>query len=243
MNTPARVDFILSDRTLTFQTNETGFTKDDVESLCAIGYSTKAGQNDTIGEKGIGFKSVFGIADVVSIHSGVYSFEFDARPPLGNLGMVLPVWLENAQEFRGTSIIMQLKHGVDRASLRSQLLAFDFSFLLFSRKIKILNVQVHHMETLGKLVKLGPTSWAIEKLINGVLIEVKEYVTYRAIVRAMPRRLGVQDQPSRTESTISLAFPHRNQQPHLEPQKTYAFLPMDHFGFQVSIIPPLGNDT
>ncbi|EMT62837.1 hypothetical protein FOC4_h10017656, partial [Fusarium odoratissimum] len=45
-------------------------------------------QRRYIGEKGIGFKSVFKAADVVKIASGYYEFRFDRRE---SLGMVLPI--------------------------------------------------------------------------------------------------------------------------------------------------------
>ena len=61
---------------VTTQYNEQGFTKSNVRAITAIGESTKkklAGEC-TIGEKGIGFKSVFSIASEVEIHSGDFHF-------------------------------------------------------------------------------------------------------------------------------------------------------------------------
>lgn len=94
---------------LTYQTNEVGFTLRDVESLCAVGCSSKAGQDEKIREKGIGFKSLFKIADVASIYSGVYFFKLDTRPPLGYAGMILPIYLDNANDFVGSTSIYSSK--------------------------------------------------------------------------------------------------------------------------------------
>lgn len=61
---------------VTTQYNEQGFTKSNVRAITAIGESTKkklAGEC-TIGEKGVGFKSVFSIASEVEIHSGDFHF-------------------------------------------------------------------------------------------------------------------------------------------------------------------------
>lgn len=75
--------------------NELGFTERDVRALCDIGASSKAAAGgagapkDQTGEKGIGFKSVFAISDKPHIHSGRFSFAFDARDPTG-LGYILP---------------------------------------------------------------------------------------------------------------------------------------------------------
>lgn len=58
--------------TLRIDTNEIGFRKTDVEAICSIGHSSKPGSQlgvRRIGEKGIGFKSVFRVADSVFITS------------------------------------------------------------------------------------------------------------------------------------------------------------------------------
>ena len=39
--TTPRVDFVLTSQSLTYQTNEMGFTRRDVESLCAVGLQLK----------------------------------------------------------------------------------------------------------------------------------------------------------------------------------------------------------
>ena len=62
--------------------NEVRFDKANVEALCRIGASTKKEKERTkgyIGEKGIGFKSIFKVADTVHISSMGYEFKFDRR--------------------------------------------------------------------------------------------------------------------------------------------------------------------
>ncbi|KAK6410617.1 hypothetical protein LTR95_018195, partial [Oleoguttula sp. CCFEE 5521] len=64
--------------------NEVGFTPANVRAICRIADSTKkieSAHKGYIGEKGIGFKSVFKVADVVSIQSGAVSFQFDKTKP------------------------------------------------------------------------------------------------------------------------------------------------------------------
>ena len=160
------VKLILTENSLTFETNEIGFTKADVEALCAIGHSSKAGQSDTIGEKGIGFKSVFSVADVVTIRSRAYSFNLDTRPPFGNLGMVLPLWLEEHDEFSGTSVTLQLKNTVDLSKLRTQLLIFDFSFLLFSRKIEITQLHIAIRATSARRGRARPVVRSVKEVMH-----------------------------------------------------------------------------
>lgn len=73
---------------ITTRYNETGFTKDNVRSITAIGESTKkrllASQVksiEEIGEKGIGFKSVFSVAKRVEIFSGGFNFALSDKEP------------------------------------------------------------------------------------------------------------------------------------------------------------------
>ena len=57
--------------------NGKAFTIDDVEALCRSGSSNKHRGGKTIGYRGIGFKSVVNIANIVNIISGDYRFSFD----------------------------------------------------------------------------------------------------------------------------------------------------------------------
>ncbi|RMY18358.1 hypothetical protein D0867_05381, partial [Hortaea werneckii] len=74
--------------------NEVGFTAANVQAICRIACSTKkaeGSQKGYIGEKGIGFKAVFKVADIVWIKSGALSFAFDKTKPLG---MIAPKWTD-----------------------------------------------------------------------------------------------------------------------------------------------------
>ena len=65
--------------------NEVGFSRANVRSLTAIGESTKKRlinrEFGTIGEKGVGFKSIFSVASKVKIFSGEFSFRLTDREP------------------------------------------------------------------------------------------------------------------------------------------------------------------
>lgn len=90
--------------------NEVGFTKANVRAITAIGESTKkrliAGEKDgnLIGEKGVGFKAVFGVANKVSIYSGDFCFELSADEP------TIPKLIEKNDKFeKGTAMLFELK--------------------------------------------------------------------------------------------------------------------------------------
>jgi HSP90 family molecular chaperone len=81
------IKFTIRPDTISIDCNEDGFTPENVRAICRIGESTKIRANAQyyIGEKGIGFKSVFMVASKVHIQSGPFSFSFEHEP--GNNGM------------------------------------------------------------------------------------------------------------------------------------------------------------
>ena len=91
--------------------NETGFTKSNVRAITAIGESTKKkllnNQKLEIGEKGIGFKSVFGVADSVDIHSNGFDFRLTAEKP------TIPAKCLTIQNLKGTRMVFHMKNGDD----------------------------------------------------------------------------------------------------------------------------------
>ena len=59
-NVEPTLTFILQDSGIVVLNNERGFSAENIRALCDIGNSTKKGSNaGYIGQKGIGFKSVF----------------------------------------------------------------------------------------------------------------------------------------------------------------------------------------
>ncbi len=88
------VTFRIKPTELIIETNERGFSLGDVEAICDTGKSSKIGNSDTTGEKGLGFKSVFGIADYVHIQSGLWSFRFEHKRGEDGVGMITPIWTD-----------------------------------------------------------------------------------------------------------------------------------------------------
>jgi hypothetical protein len=79
----------LANNTITTEYNETGFTRANIRSITAIGESTKnslLSKEYRIGEKGVGFKTIFAIASKVTIHSDNYHFYLkDSEPTIPRL--------------------------------------------------------------------------------------------------------------------------------------------------------------
>lgn len=71
--------------------NGKSFTQDDVEALCRSGSSNKHRGGETIGYRGIGFKSVVNIANVVNIISGDFKFSFERKKTIKALDNIIDV--------------------------------------------------------------------------------------------------------------------------------------------------------
>lgn len=105
---------------LVFMTNEVGFKAKDVRAITAIGESTKNlllgedGDRLTIGEKGVGFKSIFVIADFVEVHSGGFDFKLEAEMP------TVPCLMPDAGSQGGTIMRLKLKNGASIPAVNEQ---------------------------------------------------------------------------------------------------------------------------
>ncbi len=86
-NTPA------ASGALIIQNNEMGFEPENVDAICAVGRTTKSKVKGYIGEKGIGFKSVFRITTIPHIFSNGYQFCLPEIDEETGLGYIVPGWV------------------------------------------------------------------------------------------------------------------------------------------------------
>ncbi|KAH8486640.1 hypothetical protein H0E87_025595 [Populus deltoides] len=142
--------------TLLIFNSEKGFSAKNIESICSVGNSTKKGNRKRgyIGEKGIGFKSVFLITPQPIIFSNGYQIRFNEKPcPHCNLGYVVPEWAEenpslsDIKQIYGsnstlptTTIVLPLKPDKVKP-VKQQLSSIHPEVLLFLSKIKSLSVR------------------------------------------------------------------------------------------------------
>ena len=95
--------FILRKKEIIVLNNEVGFSEKNVRAICDVGRSTKsASRSGYIGQKGIGFKSVFRISDMPAIHSNGYHIAFDASSD--PIGFILPHWCLRDEEEAGKDV-------------------------------------------------------------------------------------------------------------------------------------------
>ena len=91
------------------ESNEIGFTKANVQAICSTGESSKLNNLNTTGEKGLGFKSIFGVANMIHILSGLWSFRFEHSQGQTGIGMVTPIWTPRT-ELRYTGTRFRLRY-------------------------------------------------------------------------------------------------------------------------------------
>ncbi|CAF4757649.1 unnamed protein product, partial [Rotaria sp. Silwood2] len=72
--------------------NEQGLRARDVLAICSLAVSTKTIEQDHIGEKGVGFKSVFGASNEPMLISHAWKFRFHV-PGLDAMSYITPLWI------------------------------------------------------------------------------------------------------------------------------------------------------
>src|ERR1035437_9208498 len=158
------------------------FTAEDIEALCRSGASNKQRGGDTIGYRGIGFKSVVKLAKQIALWSGDYHIIFDKEKTKDLLHIsnapVIRIPHETNKENLQSNEIMQLSrvHGYttifsfinpDSTILDRELENFDSSCLLFLNHINKLK-----LETVGINRNIELTRKNISKSSN--IIDIHE---------------------------------------------------------------------
>lgn len=218
--------------------NEVGFTVENVEAICAISRSTKSGKTNDgehIGEKGIGFKSVFKAADVVWISSREFTFKFDKTKLLG---MVAPIWTDFPETTRSgcTSIYLQLSKAYEEETLIHELLTFDTNLLIFLRRIKEINIRVTRRDEQvweKTIRKIESRQGADRVTVLHAGESTFQYLIRTHVIKDLPKEHKRLNWP---QTKILLAFPTAEfpEQPRFVPQNVYAFLPIRNYGLKVT---------
>ena len=157
------------------------FTADDIEALCRSGASNKQRGGDTIGYRGIGFKSVVKLAKQIALWSGEYQIIFDKEKTKGLLQVsnapVIRIPHESNSENLHLNEIKQIStvHGYttifsfinpEIGILERELKSFDSSCLLFLNHINNVN-----LETVGIKRKIELTRKKFTESSNTIDIQ------------------------------------------------------------------------
>ncbi|KAF4462555.1 hypothetical protein FALBO_10629 [Fusarium albosuccineum] len=246
------VSFEIRPDKVSIECNENGFTHENLRAICAIGKSSKVGAAGYIGEKGIGFKSVFMAAWKVHIQSNDFSFSFTHRKGDSGLGMVTPVW-EETEEALGDSLtrITLWLHTSDdadedarqRETIRLQFQDLQHTILLFLRKLRRVQVSFFDEDeslTSETTYSLHGSNPATVRKMTSEGVEERRYHVTKHIAENIPRSENrtYSEERDRTDSAaeVVLAFPlTESSAPVVESQDVFAFLPMRPMGFKFLI--------
>ncbi|MGC8657114.1 MAG: sacsin N-terminal ATP-binding-like domain-containing protein, partial [Thermoplasmata archaeon] len=138
-NETPMIKFEIYQDKIVVKNNENGFTEENVKKMCTNN-STKNEESGKIGNKGIGFKSVFGITNNPKIYSNGFQFEFKHDSNKDNyLDFITPYWLEgDVPSFVNknlTNIILPLREGIDIDEVTKEI-NFAKNSLIFLHKLK-----------------------------------------------------------------------------------------------------------
>ncbi|MBS3030005.1 MAG: DUF3883 domain-containing protein [Dolichospermum sp. DET50] len=219
------------------QNNEIGFSEDNVRAICNVGRSTKTKVEGYIGEKGIGFKSVFRISDEPQIFSNEFQFHFQTQDDENKLGFVTPYWIETVPDYVDsnlTNIILPLRESAkdDLGKLGE----IEHTLILFLRQLKTVKIdnivddKFHQITRLDKDEKIeiqettesGLKTHCYKLVKKGLIVPESIQESKRENIKSTELILGFSLQEDGSADT------------RLE-QKVFAFLPTRSYGFKFLI--------
>ncbi|KAF2680362.1 hypothetical protein K458DRAFT_94472 [Lentithecium fluviatile CBS 122367] len=226
------------------ETNEDGFTRANVEAICATGESSKKASalDDHIGEKGFGFKSVFSIADEVHIQSGLWSFRFLHRRGDDGLGMVTP--LDATAEALPGGVTTRMTLTLSKTARKDHKRLLDAisdlpdTTIFFLQRLSRLEIHVIEADSMvrktviAKFPGIFGASPSIQRTFEqsgaeaSRKLEESKYHVFSYTVDSMPEH---ERREGRSQAKIDLAFPVTSDgQPKLSDvgQHAFAYLPV-----------------
>lgn len=249
------VSFRVFPRRIVMECNEDGFTNENLEAICSVGKSSKSGSQGYIGEKGIGFKSVFMAAWKVHIQSGAFSFSFSHRNGESGMGMISPIWEEaQEEEYQSlTRLTLHLHDTGDSAALEKthQIIQEQFqelqeTILLFMKNLRKICVAFHSTDgtetsSVQYSIERPETNRAVlTRTVSENSVKKERVKHYHVTVHQatdIPRHENrtYSGQADHT-SQVVLAFPlSETSAPIIKPQDIFVYLPVRLVGFKFII--------
>lgn len=237
--------FILHQGFLHIRSNQIGFSVDDVEAICALGSSTKktkTSTNSLLGEKGIGFKSVFRVADLVWLSSRGYHLRWDRNR---TFGVIAPEWWDDwpdpaYPEGSGhTSFCIRIPQLQDQEQIYLDLKKFGSSLLLFLNKLSCVELEVVEAnDTIwNKAIRRKETDEGSEGA-NTTTLEDGERISRYLKIEHYAKVPQDSKRPGFHRTKMVLAFPALDHQGMPLPpasQNVYSGLPISSHGLKVRI--------
>nr|XP_020442679.1 uncharacterized protein LOC109952134 isoform X2 [Monopterus albus] len=232
--------FVVERDCITILNNETGFQDKNIRAICDVGCSTKGKHKyGYIGQKGIGFKSVFKVTDCPEIHSNGFHLRFDKT--CGPMGYILPHWAEDErlldarlkdinQTSWTTKICLPLRSGNHQT--RNLFHDVHPSLLLFLHRLRSITI---YNQSENRLVTMTR-----KDLSHNVLeVEHTEGTERWLVVKTTLQPKKIKEDVESTELALAFQLGTGNTESDIicQPQKqpVFAFLPLRSFGFRFII--------
>ncbi|XP_067225099.1 uncharacterized protein wu:fj29h11 isoform X1 [Chanodichthys erythropterus] len=226
--------FVVERDCITILNNECGFEEKNIRAVCDVGRSTKGKHTyGYIGQKGIGFKSVFKVTDCPEIHSNGFHIRFDKTSV--PMGYILPHWVEQeravspaAKEIAERRWTTKIHLPLRSENYQTKNLFHDVhpSLLLFLHRLRSITI---FNETEKRLVSMT------RRDLSHNILEVAHTNGGEERWLVVKRMLYPKKIKEDVESTeLALAFQLSDE---AKPQKqpVFAFLPLRSFGFRFII--------
>jgi hypothetical protein len=209
--------------------NEVGFTEENIESISSVGASTKKKVDGYIGEKGIGFKSVFIVSSAPHIYSNGFAIKFLEDDPDFVLKYIVPYWLESVPKIvrdRGfsTSLLLPLKAG-KKPQIIEYLRGIKAETILFLKKLEGISIETDSAEETLELLRSRSEAGVTELLVQRPKSEA-EVGSYWLHTKnaSVPPDLNEEKREGIQERVITIAFPLSD---NAAPGLIYAYLPTE----------------
>ncbi|XP_031729731.1 protein NO VEIN isoform X1 [Anarrhichthys ocellatus] len=231
--------FVVERDSITVLNNETGFQEKNIRAICDVGCSTKGKHKyGYIGQKGIGFKSVFKVTDCPEIHSNGFHLRFDKT--CGPMGYILPHWNEDErpldmqlkeihQQSWTTKICLPLRS----ESHQTRNLFHDVhpSLLLFLHRLRSISIYNQSEKRLVTMTR--------KDLSHNVLeVEHTEGIERWLVVKTTVQPKKIKGDVESTELALAFQLDDVTESDIVcQPQKqpVFAYLPLRSFGFRFII--------
>ena len=218
-----KLDFFVYSDGILIKNNEIGFNTEQIKSICDFAQSVKQGKKALgyIGEKGIGFKSVFAITDKPAIYSNGYRFYFKKDE------YIEPYWIDDLSKYpkefqdeNTTNIYLPYANSFqNKLDIEKKIRDIEPILLLFLDNLDEINIYHTNKQILSvhksfikengqDIVILNSANKQYKFVVFSKIIDCKENIIEE-------KRKGVK------QRKIIIAFPLRE----IEDSRIFAFLP------------------
>ncbi|TKS90196.1 hypothetical protein D9C73_024327 [Collichthys lucidus] len=232
--------FVVERDCITVLNNETGFQEKNIRAICDVGRSTKGKHKyGYIGQKGIGFKSVFKVTDCPEIHSNGFHLRFDKT--CGPMGYILPHWAEDERHLDSQLTDVNLHSWTTKICLplraeshQTRNLFHDVhpSLLLFLHRLRSITIYNQSEKRLVTMTRKDLSHNMLE-------VEHTEGIERWLVVKTTVQPKKIKEDVESTELALAFQLDGNITESDtvFQPQKqsVFAYLPLRSFGFRFII--------